>query len=85
MFCGLRRLVFVCNFCKRQKGAPLKITFIEAIKILRADYEQVSRTTVRRLAQATKRRPVHPHIVHAIGMAAMRKPLRYVINRKKTA
>jgi hypothetical protein len=61
------------------------ITFIEAIQILRADYEQVSRTAVRRLAVATKRRPVHPHVVHAIGMAAMRKSWRYVINRKKAA
>jgi hypothetical protein len=65
------------------QGAILKITFIEAIKILRADYEQVSRRAVRRIAQATKRRPVHPHVVHAIGIVAMNKPLRYRVKKKR--
>jgi hypothetical protein len=61
------------------------ITFIEAIKILRADYHQVSRRAVRRLAKVTKYRPVHPHVVHAIGIVAMNKPLRFRINKKKAA
>lgn len=63
----------------------MTITFREAIAIIRADYEQVSRTAVRRLAKATKRRPVQPIVVHAIGMAAMGKKVRYRINPRKKA
>lgn len=61
------------------------ITFIEAIKILRADYEQVSRRAVRRLAKVTKYQPVAAIYVHAIGIAAMRKPWRHSINKRKRA
>jgi len=61
------------------------ITFIDAVQILCADYQQVARSATRRLAQATKRKPVLPIYVHAIGIATMRKPWRHVINRRKKA
>ena len=61
------------------------IPFIEAVQLLCADYPQVARSATRRLAQATKRRPVHPHVVHAIGMASMGKKVRYRINPRKKA
>ena len=58
------------------------ITFIEAIGIIRADYEPIARTVIRRLAKATRRRPVHPHVVHAIAKVVANRKTRKLINRK---
>jgi hypothetical protein len=58
------------------------ITFVEAIGIIRADYDQISRNVVRRLAKATKRRPCAPIVVHAIARVVANRKTRKVINRK---
>ena len=61
----------------------MTITYMEAVRLIYADYQPVARSAVRRLAAATKRRPAHPHIFHAIAIATMRKKLRYRINQKR--
>jgi hypothetical protein len=58
------------------------ISYKEAVAIIRADYEPIARTVVRRLARATKRRPVHPHVIHAIARVEGNRQTRKVINRK---
>jgi hypothetical protein len=60
------------------------ITFTEAIAIIRADYEPIARTVVRRLVRATKRRPVDPHVVHAIARVVANRRTRKLISRKAT-
>ena len=57
------------------------ITFKEAIGIIRYDYEQHSRSIVRRLAKATKRKPVHPIVIHAIARVIANRQTRKVINK----
>jgi predicted nucleic acid-binding protein len=58
------------------------ITFKEAIGLIRADYEPIARTVVRRLARATKRRPVNPIVIHAIARVVANRKTRKLINRK---
>lgn len=58
------------------------ISFNEAVALIRADYEPIARTVVRRLVRANRRRPVHPHVVHAIAMVVANRTTRKLINRK---